>query len=88
VIEYTSAHIDDESVYQIQVAVERLVPLGLNFEVFSAGTLWPSFHINVATDIIEDFAISVGNNLGNNPKVSIRTFFTARTSRQLTLFLY
>jgi hypothetical protein len=39
-IEYISAHIDDESVYQIQVAAERLVPLGLNFEVFSAESLW------------------------------------------------
>jgi hypothetical protein len=48
--------------------------------MFLTGTLWPSFHINVATDIIGDFAISV--------KVSGRTFFTARTSRQLTLFLY
>ena len=44
-VEYTSAHIDDESVYQIQVAVERLVPLGLNFEVFSAKSLWARLKI-------------------------------------------
>jgi hypothetical protein len=36
--------------------------------MFLTGTLWFSFHINVATDIIGDFAISVGNNLREQSK--------------------
>jgi hypothetical protein len=36
--------------------------------MFLTGTLWPSFLINVATDIVGDFAISVGNNLREQSK--------------------
>jgi hypothetical protein len=40
-----------------------------DFEVFFAESLWPSFYINVATDIIiGDFANLVGNNLMEQSK--------------------
>jgi hypothetical protein len=36
--------------------------------MFLTGTLWPSSHIDVATDIMGDFAILAGNNLREQSK--------------------